>query len=133
MKAFGCERFFSIGVILLVASALGCASTSHEEAPLSTWYVGSPDYTWEAIHVALEKLGYEVATENREDGTLRAARPASDRTPASVLQIDQIMRTDAVKIYVRAAPAPDGPAIDQESRQKLVQDYLTALNKMLYK
>jgi hypothetical protein len=133
MKVFGCERLFSIGVIALLGLALGCASSSHEEPPLSTWYVGSPDFTWEAIHVSLEKLGYDVETENRENGTLRAGRPAGNQSPASVLQIDQIMRTDAVKIYVRAQAAPDGASIDQETRQKLAQEYLTALNKLLYK
>jgi len=133
MQVFGGERFLSIVVIALLALALGCASSSHDEPPLSTWYVGSPDVTWEAIHVSLEKLGYDVETANRENGTLRAARPASNQTPACVLQIDQIMRTDAVKIYVRAHAAPDGSAIDQATRQKLAQEYLTALNKLLYK
>lgn len=133
MKVCGYQRLLSIGVIVVVASAFGCTSSSHKEAPLSTWYVGSPDFTWEAIHVSLEKLGYGVDSENREDGTLRAARPASGQTPASVLQIDQIMRTDTVKIYVRAQPAPDDPAMDEDARQKIAQQFLTALNKVLYK
>lgn len=133
MKVFSSERLFSIGVIVLLASGLGCASSSQEEPPLSTWYVGSPDVTWEAIHVSLENLGYDVESENRENGTLRAARPAGNQNPACVLQIDQIMRTDAVKIYVRVQTAPDDASIDQEARQKIAQEYLTALNKLLYK
>ena len=56
MKVCGYQRLLSIGVIVVVASAFGCTSSSHKEAPLSTWYVGSPDFTWEAIHVSLEKL-----------------------------------------------------------------------------
>ncbi len=133
MKVLWCDRLMAIGGILVLATALGCASSSPEDAPLNTWYVGSPNYTWEAIHVSLEKLGYRVESENRDDGTLRAARPARDDNPASALQIDQVMRTDAVKIYVRAQPAPNGPAIDQATRHKLAQEFLTTLNKLLYK
>ena len=133
MRAFGLNRMLVCGTVLILGSAIACTSSSHKQAPLTTWYVGSPDYTWEAIHVSLENLGYGVKAENRENGTLQAARPVGDESPACTLQIDQIMRTDTVKIYVRAAPAPDGSAIDQETRHKLAQEYLTALNKLLYK
>jgi len=119
------------GALLFVA--LGCALTRPSSDPWTTYYVGSPDDVWTAIHMALVELDYDVETENRSEGVIRAVREAGDGRPSTVLSIDQVMRGNEVKVYVRVAAAPDEPAMTFERQETAAEDFLALVNGVLYK
>ena len=121
------------GLILVLAVGLGCASLQPSADPWTTRYVGSPDYVWAAIHISLIDLAYDVETENRIDGTIRAVREADGEDPPVVLTIDQVMRSDTVMVFVRVAAGPDAPAIDLGQQEVLAQKFLAGVNAVLYK
>jgi hypothetical protein len=121
----------TVALGLLVLS--GCASSKAEDEPFTTRFVGSPDDTWTAIHIALVELDYDVESENRFDGIIRASRGADGDKPAVVLNIDQVMRTNVVHIYVRVSGGPDGPALDRSQQEARANELLAIINGLLYK
>ena len=121
-----------LGVTLVLLAGLGCAVTNPSSDPWTTHYVGSPDQVWTAIHISLVDLDYDVESENREDGLVRAVRKGDDGTTV-VLSIDQIMRNEEVKVFVRVAAGPDEPAMSWDRQEKNAKDFLALVNGLLYK
>ena len=130
-------RFGSItaflGMILVLVSIFGCAATQPSSDPWVIDYVGSPDDVWAACHIALVELDYDVESENRQDGLVRAVRAGAEEGSIDVLSLDQIMRTNDVKVYVRAAAGPDQPAMDFSRKEELAKEFMALANGLLYK
>ena len=122
-----------LGVTIVLFGCLGCAATKPSSDPWTTSYIGSPDNVWTAIHIALVDLDYDVETENREDGVVRAVREGDDNNSTVVLSIDQIMRNAEVSVYVRVAAGPDEPAMSLDQQEKHAKDFLALVNGVLYK
>ena len=67
------------GLVAAVISMGACSSLNG--SPEGTWTATSfenPDRVWNAIELALLELDYEVVTENRADGVIRAESSAND-------------------------------------------------------
>jgi len=130
-------RFGSVTAILapalLLLGVFGCAATQPSSDPWVIDYVGSPDDVWAACHIALVELDYDVESENRQDGLVRAVRAGAEEGSTEVLSLDQIMRTNDVKVYVRAAAGPDQPAMDFSRKEELAKEFLAMVNGLLYK
>ena len=125
VRASGAERMpaavssgagppLAVGMVITAIVALslaGCASRPGSDADeWSAAYVANPDRVWAAIHQTLEELGYEVDEESRLDGTVRAVAITDRPDQSIVLHIDQIQRTEVVRVHVRPAGGPaDGP------------------------
>lgn len=120
------------GLILLAIGLSGCAITQPSSDPWTLSYVGSPDAVWSAIHVALINLDYDVESENRNDGVIRALRGGTDDAPAAILSIDQVMRSDDVKVFIRVAAAPEEPAFTFDQREAAAEEFRSALEILLY-
>ena len=128
------QRILAIlGVLVVLIGCIGCATTKSSSDPWTLIYIGSPDDVWTAIHIALIDLDYDVETENREDGLVRAVRDGDDKDSTVVLSIDQIMRTNDVNVYVRVAAGPDEQAMSWDQQEKHAKDFLALVNGVLYK
>lgn len=127
------KRLAVLAVVVIVMASLGCASLKTEGHPWTTHYVGDPDLVWQALHLAMIELDYEVESESRFDGTISAVRTADDQTGTVVLSIDQIMRTNDVNVYVRVAAGPGEPAMSLDLQEKHAKDFLALVNGLLYK
>ena len=127
-------RRVSLAVLLFSACLLAgaCASMSGDDGPWSTQYVGPPNDVWDAIHMVLFDLDYEVEEENRNEGTIRATREAGDSHPGAVLSIDQIMRGDMVSVYVRVAALDGAPVMDRDQQGIVAAEFLAPLKGILY-
>ena len=121
-----------LGMMVVLIGCIGCAVTKPSSDPWTTHYVGSPDQVWTAIHISLVDLDYDVESENREDGLVRAVRKGDDGTTV-VLSIDQVMRNEEVKVFVRVAAGPDEPAMSWDRQEKSAKDFLALVNGVLYK
>ena len=121
-----------LGMMVVLIGCIGCAVTKPSSDPWTTHYVGSPDQVWTAIHISLVDSDYDVESENREDGLVRAVRKGDDGT-TEVLSIDQIMRNEEVKVFVRVAAGPDDPAMSWDRQEKNAKDFLALVNGVLYK
>jgi len=122
-----------LGMMVVLIGCIGCAATKPSSDPWTTHYIGSPDDVWIAIHIALVDLDYEVETENRVDGIVRATRDGDDENSTVVLSIDQVMRTNDVNVYVRVAAGPDEPVMSWDQMEKHAKDFLALVNGVLYK
>jgi len=122
-----------LAMALVVVVNFGCAATKPSSDPWVINYVGSPDDVWCACHIALVELDYDVESENREDGLVRAVRPGADEGSTEVLSLDQIMRTNDVKVYVRAARGPNQPAMDAARKETLANEFMALVNGLLFK
>ena len=118
---------------LVMLGSLGCASLKTEGHPWTTHYVGDPDTVWEALHISMIELGYDVESEDRFEGTIRAVRSGDKPDTTVVLSIDQIMRTNDVNVYVRVAAGAGEPAMDSVSQETLAKEFLALVNGLLYK
>jgi hypothetical protein len=124
-----------IMVLLLVSSVVlttACSSTSKADDPATLVYVGSPNDTWTAIHIVLIDLDYDVASEDRNEGKIRATRTADGTRPGSVLTIDQVARHDTISLYVRAEAASGDSPMDAAQRQDLAKAFLEPVKALLY-
>lgn len=110
-----------------------CSSASKTDDPATLVYVGSSDDTWTAAHIVLIELDYDVESENRNEGKIRAIRSAGDDHSASVLTIDQIGRHDTISIYIRAMAAPGQPTMAPDQAERLAQEFLSPFKALLYK
>lgn len=119
----------SMGSLILPTA---CSSASKTDDPATLIYVGSSDDTWTAMHIVLIELDYDVETENRDEGRIRATRSAGDDRPASVLTIDQIGRHETISIYVRAMAAPGEPTLALDQAERLAQEFLSPVKALLY-
>ena len=122
-----------LATAFVVMVNFGCAATQPSSDPWVIDYVGSPDDVWAACHIALVELDYDVESENRQDGLVRAVRAGAEEGSTEVLSLDQIMRTSDVKVYVRAAAGPDQPAMDFSRKEELAKEFLAMVNGLLYK
>lgn len=105
------RRFVAATALIAVVISLPACSTFQGSSD-DTWTVTffeNPDRVWNAIELALLELDYEVITENRADGVIRAASsPAEDGTVIA-LAIDQVMRTeDQINVYIKPSFGGDG-------------------------
>ena len=122
-----------LGMVLVAMLSFGCAATKPSSDPWIFSFIGSPDDVWTASHIVLVELNYDVESENRQDGLISAVRPGAAEGSTEVLSLDQVMRTNDVKVYVRAAAGPDQPAMDFSRKEALAKEYLALLNGLLYK
>ncbi len=122
-----------LGLALVVLLSFACAATKPSSDPWVIDYVGSPDDVWVACHIALVELDYDVESENRQDGLVRAVRPGAQEGSTEVLALDQIMRSNDVKVYVRAAAGPDQPAMDFARKEALAKEFMAVVNGLLFK
>ncbi len=122
-----------LGVTIVVFGSLGCASSTAEGDPWTTHYVGDPDSVWQALHIAMIELDYDIESENRSDGTIRARRTGDEPDAKVVLSIDQMMVTNNVKVYVRVAAGAGEPAMSREGQEEHAKDFLALVNGLLYK
>jgi hypothetical protein len=86
-------------------------------------YFDPPDRVWDAIQMTLEEQGYEVESEDRLDGIIHAVSGEGDEAVA--LRIDQVFRTDIVRVHVR----PDGEVTDRSDAA--VADFLALLDSTM--
>jgi len=122
-----------LGVTIVVFGSLGCASSTAEGDPWTTHYVGDPDQVWEAMHISLLELDYNIESENRDEGTIRAVRPGDAEGAKVMLSIDQMMVTNNVKVYIRVAAGAGEPAMSRDQQEKHTKDLLALVNGLLYK
>ncbi len=122
-----------LGMAFVALMSFGCAATKPSSDPWVINYVGSPDDVWVACQIALVELDYDVETENRQDGLVRAVRPGAEEGSTEVLSLDQIMRTNDVKVYVRAAAGPGQPAMDAARKEAVAKEFLALVNGLLFK
>jgi len=122
-----------LGMALVALVSFGCAATQPSSDPWVINFVGSPDDVWVACHIALVDLDYDVESENREDGIVRAVRPGTEEGSIEVLSLDQIMRSNDVKVYVRTAAGPGQPDMDTARKETLAKEFMALVNGLLYK
>lgn len=123
----------AIGVVVLVISMGACSSL--KASPEGTWtatFFENPDRVWNAIELALFELDYDVVTENRVDGVIRAESGASDDGTVIALAIDQVMRTqDQVNVYVKPSFGGDRGSADPDLLKAAADAFVKALEKQL--
>ena len=111
---------------------VSCSSLKNPPGTVTAQFFQNPDRVWEGIELTLETLGYVVESSNRDEGMIRAASAADDRTPSIALDINQVMRTeDQVNVYVRGVPDDTSAPPDQESLEKAALDFVTVLKRKL--
>jgi hypothetical protein len=124
-----------LAIIVAVGLALAwsaCATGQHESR--DDWmrgYLDDPDRVWAGCLQVLDDLGYEVEEKDRIEGTIRAV--ATDDVPHKgvVLQIDQIKRTDVVRVHVFAGESGGGQHPDVNTFAAAAGAFLDALDVML--
>ena len=118
--------------VMAVVMAVGCASLKNPPGTVTAQFFQNSDRVWEGIQLSLEALEYVVESSNRDDGVIRAAKPADDQTPWIALEINQVANTqDQVNVYVRGVPEDPSAAPDQETLDKAAQDFVTVLKRKL--
>ena len=123
----------SVALVFTVLLAAGCSS--YQASPEGTWtatYFENPDRVWNAIELALLELDYEVITENRDDGVIRAESSADDDGMVIALAIDQVMRTqDQVNVYVKPAVVGDQGSSDPDLLKAAADEFVKVLENKL--
>jgi hypothetical protein len=119
--------------IAMVVSVTACSTINGSSD--GTWnasYFTDPDRVWGAIQLALIDLDYEVVSENRDDGIIRAtSAPAEDGTVIE-LAIDQVMRTeDQVRVYVKPSFAGDRGATNPDLLRAATEELIKAMDDKL--
>jgi hypothetical protein len=125
----------AIGALLIALIVSLAACSTFEGSSEGTWntsYFTNPDRVWGAIQLALIDLDYEVVSENRDDGIIRAtSEPAEDGTVIE-LAIDQVMRTDdQVNVYVKPSVAGDQGSASPDLLRAAAEALIEALDEKL--
>jgi hypothetical protein len=121
-----------LAVVLATGLMMSCASVKNPPGTVTAQFFQNPDRVWEAIQISLENLEYVVESSNRDEGVIRAARPADDQTPWIALDINQVMHTeDQVNVYVRGVAGDSSAAPGQDELEKAAQDFVTVLKRKL--
>jgi hypothetical protein len=118
-----------IGVVLATVILAACSSGRAESD--DRWmrgYLAPPDRVWTAIQISLDELGYDIEKENRIDGTMRAVGLADGPNRGIVLKIDQIMRTDVVRVHVNAGGSSSGGQVDMKRLDAAASEFLTLVD-----
>ena len=119
-KAIASRRFLSFsattGVIALAMMACACSTfRASSEDTLTATFFDNPDRVWSAIELALLELDYEVVSENRADGVIRAESSRGDDGTVIALAVDQVARTeDQVNVYVKPSFGGDRGSADAD-------------------
>jgi hypothetical protein len=119
--------------VAMVVSLSACSTfKGSSDGTWNTSYFTNPDRVWGAIQLSLIDLDYEVVSENREDGVIRAtSEPAEDGTVIA-LAIDQVMRTeDQVHVYVKPSFAGDRGSTNPDLLRAAADELIKALNEKL--
>jgi uncharacterized protein (DUF2461 family) len=110
----------------------GCASSpAADDDAWSAAYVDNPDRVWTAIHQSLEQLGYEVEEEDRFDGTIRAVEMTDRPYQAVVLRIDQIQRTEVVRVHVHPSGGSTGAPDSYHRLDEAARAFVAELDRRL--
>ncbi len=120
-------------VAVVGAIAAGACSTGQQQ-PDDSWmrgYLDDPDRVWNATLLVLDDLSYSVEEKNRVDGTIRAVAVGDVPYRGVVLGIDQIMRTDIVRVHVVAGAGSGGQQPDAKVFEGAAGGFLDALDTML--
>jgi len=121
-----------LAAVMTAALMVSCASVKNPPGTVTAQFFQNPDRVWEAIQISLENLEYEVESSNRDEGKIRAAKPADDQTPWIALDINQVMNTqDQVNVYVRGVAEDPSAAPGQDELEKAAQDFVTVLKRKL--
>lgn len=118
-------------VAVLLAAVAGCSSSASDPDAWTAAYVDNPDRVWAAIHVSLDELGYEVEEEDRLEGTIRAAEIADEPYRGVVLHIDQVQRSEVVRVFVRPSAGSAGGPDGSSRRDGAVREFLDVLDRLL--
>ena len=123
-------------VVFLAAMSLTFSACSTlKGSSEGTWnasYFTDPDRVWDAMEIALIDLDYEVVSENRSDGVIRASSVPTDDGTVIALAIDQVMRTeDQVHIYVKPSFGGDGDSNNPDLLKKAAEQFLKAVGDTL--
>ena len=116
----------------MVLTGVACSSVQTETSdPWMRGYLDDPDRVWAGCLRVLDDLGYEVEEKDRIEGTIRAV--ATDDVPhrGVALQIDQIKRTDVVRVHVFAGESGGGQHPDVNTFAAAAGAFLDALDVML--
>ncbi len=130
--ATGSRALAVLAVIAALVAAAACSSVVSEgDDPWTASYVGDPDRVWDAIHRALDALGYSVEAEDRGDGTIRAAQDAERPFEAVVLHIVQVQRAESVRVEVRPAGGATAPPYGSRVRDDAVREFIGELDRQM--
>lgn len=120
-------------LVALVVSLPACSTfKGSSDGTWSTSFFTNPNRVWDAIQLALIDLDYEVQSENREDGVIRAAsEPAEDGTVIA-LAIDQVMRTDdQVHVYIKPSFTGDEGSTNPDLLRAAADEFIKAIDDKL--
>lgn len=130
----GWSRCAMVAVLIAMVVSLAACSTfeGSTEGTWSTSYFTNPDRVWGAIQLALIDLDYEVMSENRDDGIIRAtSEPAEDGTVIN-LAIDQVMRTDSqVHVYIKPSFAGGQGSTNPDLLRAAADELIKAMDDKL--
>ncbi len=128
------SRGAMVVLAMVIAASLSSCSTfkGSSDGTWNTSYFTNPDRVWGAIQLALIDLDYEVESENREEGIIRAtSEPAEDGTVIA-LAIDQVMRTeDQVHVYVKPSFAGDKGSTNPDLLRAAADELIKAMDDRL--
>ncbi|MCW8985196.1 MAG: hypothetical protein OQK55_07630 [Thermoanaerobaculales bacterium] len=119
--------------VAMVVSLSACSTfKGSSDGTWNTSYFTNPDRVWGAIQLSLIDLDYEVVSENRDDGVIRAkSEPAEDGTVIA-LAIDQVMRTeDQVHVYVKPSFVGDEGSQNPDLLRAAAEKLIKALDEKL--
>jgi uncharacterized lipoprotein len=126
-------RSLALAVVAVVATGfiVSCASVRNPPGTVTAQFFQNPDRVWDALGLSLDALGYEVASSNRDEGVIRAKKPAGD-TSGVGLEINQVMYTqDQVDVFVRGVAGEAASSPNQEDLDRAAQDFVTLLKRKL--
>ncbi len=127
------RRWLTVIVVVgLVVVGSACATGQNQSK--DEWmrgYLDDPDRVWAANLQVLDDLGYEVEEEDRYEGTIRAVAVEDVPYKGVVLRIDQIKRTDIVRVHVFAGDSRGGQQPDINKFTVAADVFLDALDYML--
>jgi len=128
------SRRLILALFIVTVVSLSACSTfeGSSEGTWNTSYFTNPDRVWEAVQLSLIELDYEVESENRDDGIIRAtSEPAEDGTVIA-LAIDQVARTeDQVHLYVKPSFAGNRGSISPDLLKAAAEELIKAVDDKL--
>jgi hypothetical protein len=125
------SRLIWCGAMTLIVSAVACSSGGDSGDTWMRGYLDPPNRVWTAIQISLDELGYRIEKENREDGTIRAVAEEDGPRKGIVLKIDQIMRTDTVRVHVGVGESSSGRPTDMKRMEAAASEFLGLLDTKL--
>jgi len=130
----GSSRTAAALFLIALTLSLSACSTLKGNSD-NTWtssFFTDPDRVWGSIHLVLIELDYEVVSENRFDGVIRAKSEPADDGTVIALAIDQVMRTgDQVKVYIKPSFAGDEGSKNTNLLKAAADEFVRTLNSKL--